>query len=110
MAENEDLYEAETFEEFWVRYRAMHSDRRTRRAHMVGTTVGYGMVLGGVLRRKMWPIVVGPLAGHVIAQWSHRRYEGNRTTPGRRPLWHARAELRLFKHTVADHVRRVRPS
>ena len=44
------------------------------------------------------------LVDHVIAQISHRTH-GERTEPLRRPLWHARAELRLFRRTLRSIAR-----
>ena len=97
----ERLYAAKSFAQFWPEYLAVHDDRRVRRAHAVGTSVAYGMIATGLVTAHAWPIVVGPLAGHAVAQWSHRHYQKIRTAPGRRPLWHLRAELRLFRQTLA---------
>ena len=104
----ERLYAAKSFAQFWPEYLAVHDDRRVRRAHAVGTSVAYGMVATGLVTAHAWPIVVGPLAGHAVAQWSHRHYQKIRTAPGRRPLWHVRAELRLFRETLSLELRDVR--
>jgi len=104
----ERLYAAKTFAQFWPEYLAVHDDRRVRRAHAVGTSVAYGVVVTGIVTAHAWPVVVGPLAGHAIAQWSHRRFQGIRTAPARRPMWHLRAELRLLRQTVTGELRDAR--
>jgi hypothetical protein len=45
--------------------------------------------------------LLAPLVDHAIAQLSHRR-DGVKTLPHKRPLWHARAEWRLFRQSLRD--------
>ncbi len=97
----DDLYAARDFESFWRIYRALHADPRTRALHAVATSSAIALVGWGVLARRAGPIVMAPLVDHLIAQASHRLVEHNRTTPLRRPLWHLRAEVRLFRGTCA---------
>ncbi len=98
--ESEDLYRADDFESFWTIYDQMHSARETRVLHAVATTSAMGLVALGLARRSLLPIALAPLVDYAIAQTSHRLIEHNRTTPLRRPLWHVRAELRLWRRTV----------
>ncbi len=97
--ESDDLYSTRDFESFWSVYDRMHSDPRTRALHVLATTSAAALIAWGVARRSPAPILLAPLVDHAIAQASHRLIEGNRTTPLRRPLWHLRAELRLFRRT-----------
>ena len=102
-----DLYDAEDFETFWQRYQRMHADPRTRAAHAVATGSAIALTAYGLWKRKRKWIFLAPLADYAIAQSNHRLIEKNRTTPLRRPLWHVRAELRLFRGTCAHAVRRI---
>ena len=102
------MYEARDFEEFWERYAEAHSDPRTRRAHAVATLSAGAMIVTGVATARPWMIFAAPVVDYAIAQSSHRRVEGNRTTPWRKPLWHVRAELRLCRHTLRDAWRAAR--
>lgn len=97
-----NLYDAETFDEFWVHYQAMHSSPRTRAWHAVATASAIGLSFAGIALRRPSFLLAAPLADYAIAQLSHRRVEGNRTSPTRKPLWHARAELRLFRRTLRE--------
>jgi len=96
---SEALYEAKTFEEFWDHYQEIHAGRGTRLAHAAGTAAALALVALGIARRSRKLFVAAPLVDYAIAQLSHRG-TGERTQPYRRPLWHARAELRLFRSTI----------
>ena len=98
--ESRDLYRTTDFETFWDAYRRMHRDPRTRVAHAVATGSAIALIATGVLRRDPKWILLAPLVDYAIAQSSHRLIERNRTTPLKKPLWHLRAELRLFRETV----------
>lgn len=103
-----DLHATRDFESFWRIYRGLHEDPRTRALHAVATGSAIVLVGWGVLARRAGPILAAPLVDHAIAQASHRLIEHNRTTPLRRPLWHLRAELRLFRGTCAAGAKRAR--
>lgn len=100
MASN-SLYDAKSFGEFWERYQEIHSHPRTRALHAVATASALGMLALAVARRNPKLALLAPLLDYTIAQLSHRA-EGTRTEPLRRPLWHARAEWRLFRTSLTD--------
>lgn len=96
----DDLYAARDFESFWSVYDALHADPRTRKLHAVATTSAMALIGVGLATRRATPLLLAPLVDHAIAQGSHRIIEKNRTTPWRRPVWHVRAELRLWRETM----------
>ena len=96
---NNALYAATSFEEFWDVYQEIHAGRGTRLAHAAGTSSAIVLLALAVARRSAKLAIAAPLVDYAIAQMSHRR-EGQHTEPLRRPLWHARAELRLFRSTI----------
>ncbi|MGE5182379.1 MAG: Mpo1-like protein [Acidobacteriota bacterium] len=93
------LSDAETFEEFWWHYDALHGSPRTRKAHAVATLSAITLLGLGVYRRSLALVVAAPIVDFAIAQLSHRA-EGVTTEPWRHPLWHLRAELRLLRRTL----------
>jgi len=95
----EQLYEAKTFEEFWDHYQELHAGRTTRIAHAIGTTSAIALLMLAVARRSRKLALAAPLVDYAISQLSHRA-GGERTQPYRRPLWHVRAELRLWRSTM----------
>ena len=103
------LYDAPDFETFYQRYLAIHASPEVRVAHAIATTSA-AVVLGVALAtRRPLIAVAAPIVDYAIAQASHRA-DGHRTQPWRRPSWHLRAEVRLFRSTVAEGLRRVRQS
>lgn len=93
------MYEARSFEEFWQHYQAIHASRNVRIAHAAATGVALLTTVSAVVKRSWKLALAAPLLDHAIAQLSHRS-RGERTQPLRRPLWHARAEWRLFRSTI----------
>jgi hypothetical protein len=106
MTTTDDLYRAKSFGEFWEHYQQLHSHPRTRAAHALATATALGMFALAVKRRSVWLALLAPVVDYAIAQTSHRR-DGVRTTPFRKPLWHARAEWRLFRTTMRDAEHRL---
>ena len=89
------------FDEFWAWYQSMHARRATRVLHAVATTSAIAL-LAAALVLHSWPLALAaPLVDYAIAQTAHRRIEHNATRPWRHPIWHLRAELRLFRHTIS---------
>lgn len=98
-------YDVATFEEFWPHYVRLHSRRVTRLAHAVGTTSAIGLGLCAIAFRQPLFLLAAPLADFAISQLSHRVFERNTTTPWAHPLWHARAELRMFRLVCTGRMR-----
>jgi hypothetical protein len=94
------LYATTTFDEFWQCYRALHADRRVQVAHAIATASAAVLLAAAIVLRAPALAIAAPIVDFAIAQSSHRA-TGTRTKPYRRPLWHLRAELRLFRCTLA---------
>jgi hypothetical protein len=92
---------ADAFEAFWPEYVRAHRHPATRLVHAVGTTTSLALLAAGALRRRPLLMAMGPLVDHALCQASHRLIEKNRTHPHRRPVDHARAELRMWRKTLA---------
>lgn len=101
MTTSDRLYTATSFGEFWDRYQELHARPRTRAAHALATASAIGLVALAVARRSVKLALLAPVVDFGIAQLSHRR-DGVKTRPYRKPLWHARAEWRLFRSTLRD--------
>ena len=98
---SDSLYNAKSFGEFWEHYQELHAHPRTRALHAVATASALGMLALAVARRNAKLALLAPVVDYGIAQLSHRM-DGTRTQPFRRPLWHARAEWRLFRKSLRD--------
>lgn len=100
------LYTATSFGEFWEHYQELHAHPRTRAMHAVATASALGLLVLAVTRRSLELALLAPIVDYGLAQLSHRR-DGVKTHPHRRPLWHARAEWRLFRTSLRDAERRL---
>jgi hypothetical protein len=98
-------YDVSTFEEFWPFYVRMHARAATQRLHALATLTAAALAIAGACLRQPLLIVAAPLADHLIAQLAHRFCEGNATQPLRKPSWHARAELRMFRLVLTGRMR-----
>ncbi len=99
------LYDATDFETFYQRYLAIHARPEVRVAHAIATTSAAVVLAVAFASRRPLIAVAAPIVDYAIAQASHRA-DGQRTEPWRRPSWHLRAELRLFRSTVGEGLRR----
>ncbi|MGN6105455.1 MAG: Mpo1-like protein, partial [Kofleriaceae bacterium] len=93
--------------EFWEHYQELHSNPRTRALHAVGTASALGLLALAVARRSPKLALLAPVVDYGISQLAHRRIDGTKTQPMRRPLWHLRAEWRLFRASMRDAERYV---
>jgi hypothetical protein len=93
------LYDTTTFDAFWQRYLELHSEPLVRRLHAIATTAAFVVLALALVRHSLWLALAAPLVDYTIAQASHR-IRGSATQPFRRPWWHLRAELRLYRGTL----------
>lgn len=104
------LDEAETFREFWLRYRELHDSDESRTAHLVGTLAA-ASVLGLAIARRSWRFALAaPMIDRAITRLgdSTDAQRESRSTWIRKPHWHLRAEWRLLRQTVREYRRRAR--
>ncbi len=102
------MYDAETFDEFWHHYQEVHASRSVRAAHAVATSMALLLLARAIAKRSLVTALAAPVVDYAIAQASHR-VEGERTQPMRRPWWHLRAELKLFRGTLRSRFVNRRP-
>jgi hypothetical protein len=105
-ARGDGAYAVRGFEEFWPHYVRMHTRRATHVMHATATSSAALLLACGIATRSPLCIVLAPLADYVISQVSHRVFEKNRTVPWKNTVWHARAELRMFRLTLTGRMAR----
>jgi hypothetical protein len=100
-----------TFERFWPYYVREHSKKATRTLHFVGTTAAMALVGYAAARRKVWPLLVAPIAGYGPAWFSHFFIEGNKPATFRYPIWSLKADFvmwsKMVRRTMDEEVARV---
>jgi hypothetical protein len=86
-----------SFEEFWPHYVRAHQSRGSRRLHFVGTSAAMVLVAGGVVTRRLWPILLAPVVGYGCAWVGHFFLEGNVPATFGHPLYSLKADLVMWK-------------
>lgn len=84
-----------TYDAFWLHYLREHADPRTRVMHVVGTFVGVGLVVLGLLTLRPGIILAGLVSGYLFAWISHLTVERNRPATFTYPLWSLGSDLRM---------------
>lgn len=93
-----------SFEDFWLSFVADHKSARNRWAHVAGLTAG-ALGLGvAVARKSPVPLVLGAAAFAAFAVFGHPVFEGNRAKNFGRPVFAARAFMRLCLRTVTGAI------
>jgi hypothetical protein len=93
-----------SFEEFWPRYLAAHSDRRTRAYHVAGTIAGTALVFGALALRKPWLVPVGLAAGYGPAWFAHAFIEHNKPETFRAPFASLRGDYLMAWHVLRGSI------
>ncbi len=86
-----------SFEDFWPHYVRAHANKTNRRLHFAGTTAAMALVAGGVLTRRIWPILVAPVVGYGFAWVGHFFVEGNIPATFGHPLYSLKADFVMWK-------------
>jgi len=85
----------QTFQEFWPSYVKAHSQPATRAFHLLGTLLGWGLLLGAILLRNGWLALAAPLAPYPIVWFSHFFIEHNQPASFGHPAWSWLADQKM---------------
>ena len=90
-----------SFREFYPYYLSEHSNRTSRRLHVIGSS-GVLLILGLVLAQVLtpWWLLAVPVCGYGFAWVGHFFFEKNRPATFKYPLWSLMGDFRLFFETV----------
>jgi|HubBroStandDraft_2_1064218.scaffolds.fasta_scaffold243242_2 hypothetical protein len=88
------------FESFWRHFLADHPSPANRWAHVAALVAGVGGAVLAVRRRSLAPALAGAALASALAGGGHPVFQGDRPQNFGKPLWAARAFLRLCARTV----------
>jgi hypothetical protein len=88
------------FESFWKKFLADHPSALNRWAHVAALAAGVGGLGVALARRSALPAVVGVSAAAALAVGGHPVFQGDRPKNFGKPIWAARAFLRLSVRTI----------
>ncbi len=94
-----------TFHEFYPFYLTEHTNRVSRRLHVVGTGLALALAVAAALIPAYWLLLLVPLAGYGFAWLGHIGFERNRPATFKYPLFSLLGDFRLFFETVTGQRR-----
>lgn len=68
----------DSLEAFYPYYLAEHSNRTCRRLHFIGSTLGIGLMLAGLLTQTWWLLGAALIQGYAWAWVGHFFFEHNK--------------------------------
>jgi hypothetical protein len=101
-----------SFAEFWPFYVSQHALVPTRLLHLVGTSLGFVVLVVAIVLREWWLLPAVPVVAYGFAWTGHFFVERNRPATFSYPLWSLRGDWRMFvlmlRGRMAEEVRRLR--
>src|SRR6187402_406948 len=94
-ASMQDATIADDFESFYLHFLGSHTRPATRWMHVAGVGLGVLGAAAALATRRPLPAMLGGAAAAALAVGAHPLFEGNTAQNGGRPLWAARAVLRM---------------
>jgi hypothetical protein len=88
------------FEAFWRKFLSDHPSRANRWAHVGALVAGTGGAVWALRRGSVGPALAGGVLAAVLAVGGHPVFQGDRPKNFGRPVWAARAFVRLCVRTV----------
>jgi hypothetical protein len=92
------------FEAFWRKFLLDHPSPANRWAHVAALVAGAGGAVWAARRRSIAPALLGATVAAALAVGGHPVFQGDRPKNFGKPLWAARAFLRLCARTVNGDV------
>ncbi len=85
-----------TYVEFWPFYLREHSRASTRWLHFVGTSLGLGSAVSGVVLGRALLVLGFPVIAYGMAWIGHFGIEKNRPATFKYPLWSLISDFRML--------------
>jgi len=89
-----------SFREFYPYYLAEHSNRTSRRLHVIGTLLAVAIAAGALLASRWAWLLAVPLAGYLPAWVGHFFFEGNSPATFRHPLYSLRGDFSMLAEVI----------
>ncbi|HEY8507291.1 MAG TPA: DUF962 domain-containing protein [Steroidobacteraceae bacterium] len=94
-----------SFNEFYAFYLREHSNRTSRRLHVLGTSLGLVILAWGLVSRTWWLLALALVVGYGFAWIGHFFFEHNKPATFRYPLYSLRGDFTLLRDVVTGRIR-----
>ena len=92
------------FREFYPFYLAEHSNRTSRRLHVIGTTAALAQCGAAAALGNGWLVLSGVVTGYALAWIGHFVFERNRPATFRYPLYSLRGDFTMARDVFAGRI------
>jgi hypothetical protein len=93
-----------SFREFYPYYLEQHSNKASRRLHVLGTLLALLIAIAAVASAHWWGLLAVPLAGYLPAWIGHFFFQGNSPATFRHPLYSLRADFLLLSGVLTGRL------
>ena len=94
-----------SFNDFYPYYLREHSNRVSRRLHVVGAALAIVLLIGALVTRdwrQLWGV---PVAGYAFAWIGHFGFEKNQPATFRHPLYSLRGDFTMLRDVLTGRIR-----
>lgn len=95
----------QNFEEFYPFYLGEHSDRTSRRLHVIGTLAGLLQLALAIGLAQPWLLLSGFVTGYAFAWVGHYVFEKNRPATFKYPIYSLRGDFRMAREVLTGRIR-----
>src|SRR5688572_5596962 len=89
-----------SFREFYPFYLQEHSNRTSRRLHVVGTSIAVLTLIGALVTRRWHATALVPLAGYGFAWVGHFFFQHNHPATFRHPLYSLAGDFVMLRDVL----------
>lgn len=95
----------QNFEEFYPFYLGEHSDRTSRRLHVIGTVAAVAQLVLAVIFLQPLLLLTSVVSGYAFAWVGHYVFEKNRPATFKYPLYSLRGDFRMAREVLSGRIR-----
>jgi len=93
-----------SFSEFWPFYVREHSRGGTRLLHLIGTTIGLGVMIYFIASGRWWLFPLGLIPGYGGAWMGHFLIEKNKPATFQYPLWSFMGDYKMIAMMITGRI------
>lgn len=90
----------QSFGDFYPFYLSQHENRTCRRLHVIGSLCVLAVVVGALMARNGWLLLLLPVVGYGFAWVGHFRFEHNKPATFEYPLYSLMGDWVMFWQTI----------
>jgi hypothetical protein len=93
-----------SFREFYPFYLREHANRTSRRLHVIGTSLGVLMLIGGLVTQQWYVLIVALLTGYAFAWVGHYFFEHNHPATFRHPFYSLAGDFVMLRDVLTGRL------